>query len=93
MALIKRGRLSVQPVEEDTWKAVRLLAEKGGWEEDETPKSATNTCAKPRKGMKRGKGTADDDADESQAAQNEKKEVPKSKWPFSYMCALFLVRS
>ena len=33
MALIKRGRLSVQPVEEDAWKAVQLLAEKGGWDE------------------------------------------------------------
>ncbi|KLO08445.1 DUF55-domain-containing protein [Schizopora paradoxa] len=35
MALIKRGRLSVQPVEEDAWTAIHLLADNGGWEENE----------------------------------------------------------
>lgn len=34
MALIKRGRLSVQPVEEDAWKTIHLLANNGGWTED-----------------------------------------------------------
>ncbi|TRM67495.1 PUA-like domain-containing protein [Schizophyllum amplum] len=33
MALITRGRLSVQRVEEDTWRIMRDLAEKGGWDE------------------------------------------------------------
>ena len=42
MALINRGRLSVQPVEEETFKVIQMLAERGGWEEN---------------GAKNGKGT------------------------------------
>ena len=38
MALINRGRLSVQPVEEETFKVIQMLAEKGGWEESEVKK-------------------------------------------------------
>lgn len=34
MALVNRGRLSVQPVTEEAWNAVQLLAEKGGWDEN-----------------------------------------------------------
>ena len=33
MALVTRGRLSVQRVEEDTWGVIELLADKGGWDE------------------------------------------------------------
>ncbi|KAF8165764.1 PUA-like domain-containing protein [Crassisporium funariophilum] len=33
MDLVRKGRLSVQRVQEDAWVAVGLLAEKGGWEE------------------------------------------------------------
>jgi hypothetical protein len=32
MALVSRGRLSVQRVEENAWDAVVLLAERGGWD-------------------------------------------------------------
>ena len=35
MALIKRGRLSVQPVNEDAWRIIHELADNGGWTEDE----------------------------------------------------------
>ncbi|KAG5648707.1 hypothetical protein DXG03_000054 [Asterophora parasitica] len=31
MALIKKGRLSVQRVEEQAWNAIVALAQKGGW--------------------------------------------------------------
>ncbi|KAB8336863.1 hypothetical protein FH972_021171 [Carpinus fangiana] len=33
MALLNRGRLSVQPVTDEAYEAVRLLGEKGGWED------------------------------------------------------------
>jgi hypothetical protein len=34
MALINRGRLSVQRVDEQVWDVVKRLAERGGWEKD-----------------------------------------------------------
>ena len=45
MALINRGRLSVQPVEKDAWTTVVSLAENGGWDEaspGKIPKSDKN---------------------------------------------------
>ena len=39
MPLVKKGRLSVQSVGEDAWKAIQLLAENGGWEDDEATKA------------------------------------------------------
>lgn len=33
MALLNRGRLSVQPVEDEVFDAVVLLGTEGGWEE------------------------------------------------------------
>ncbi|KAF9782976.1 DUF55-domain-containing protein [Thelephora terrestris] len=39
MALINRGRLSVQRVEEEAWDAVRKMAERGGWSEELTKKA------------------------------------------------------
>ncbi|KAL5487596.1 hypothetical protein ACEPAI_5704 [Sanghuangporus weigelae] len=74
MALIKRGRLSVQPVEEDAWEAVQLLAEKGGWEEDLGTATASAIGAKPKKGAKRRKGIVD----ASEDAPNEKKKSANS---------------
>ena len=38
MALINRGRLSVQRVEENTWMVIEKLAERGGWEDEATKK-------------------------------------------------------
>ena len=35
MDLVTRGRLSVQRVGEDTWAAIELIAQNGGWEEPE----------------------------------------------------------
>ena len=41
MDLVTRGRLSVQRVGEDAWKAIGQLAEKGGWEEMDLKPTAT----------------------------------------------------
>ncbi|KAL5507807.1 hypothetical protein ACEPAH_5425 [Sanghuangporus vaninii] len=74
MALIKRGRLSVQPVEEDAWKAMQLLGAKGGWEEDLETTTSSGIATKPKKGTKRGKGIADE-----AETPNEKKELVNSR--------------
>ena len=36
MALVSRGRLSVQRVEEAAWDAIQTMADKGGWGEGQT---------------------------------------------------------
>lgn len=38
MALINRGRLSVQRVEENTWFVIEKLADSGGWEDEAVKK-------------------------------------------------------
>ena len=74
MALVNRGRLSVQRFEEDAWDTVSMLAEKGGWGEnvsgqDDKTKSATKSNKAPvgvstakggvrRSGRGKGKGKA-----------------------------------
>ncbi|GBE80113.1 PUA-like domain-containing protein [Sparassis latifolia] len=47
MALVTRGRLSVQRVEEDTWGVIEELAAKGGWTEEDA-------TASKKKGKKTG---------------------------------------
>ena len=39
MALLNRGRLSVQRVEQVAWDAIQTMAEKGGWDEEQTKKT------------------------------------------------------
>ncbi len=59
MDLVTRGRLSVQRVEEDAWKAIVLLAEKGGWQELDLkpkPKKGTKNEVKKRKNDDEGEG-------------------------------------
>ena len=48
MALINRGRLSVQPVEVEAWDTITRLADIGGWDED-APGKAPSTDKKPQK--------------------------------------------
>jgi len=36
MALVSRGRLSVQRVEQAAWDAIQTMADKGGWDEGKT---------------------------------------------------------
>ena len=43
MDLVTRGRLSVQRVGEDAWKAIEQLAEKGGWEDTDLRPTAAGT--------------------------------------------------
>ncbi|KAI0832829.1 DUF55-domain-containing protein [Trametes gibbosa] len=66
MALVTRGRLSVQRVDEETWKVIGKLAERGGWPEGQTTalKKSSETKTKPKvKGNQNRRGkkiTADD---------------------------------
>jgi len=41
MVLVTRGRLSVQRVQEDAWRAIEQLSEKGGWKEPATKPKKT----------------------------------------------------
>lgn len=43
MVLLKRGRLSVQPVDQVAYDAIKLLGEKGGWSESMASKSKKGT--------------------------------------------------
>jgi hypothetical protein len=38
MALVHRGRLSVQRVQTEAWNVIEKMAEKGGWNEEEVLK-------------------------------------------------------
>lgn len=62
MALVSRGRLSVQKVEEKTWDIIQQLGEKGGWDEtkDKRVKTKPTAKGKPAAG-KKGSRTDDDD--------------------------------
>lgn len=53
MALINRGRLSVQRVEENTWSVIEKLADAGGWEDDVAKKGRAAGSAAPRQQKKR----------------------------------------
>ncbi|THH13287.1 hypothetical protein EW146_g6920, partial [Bondarzewia mesenterica] len=66
MALVNRGRLSVQRVEEDAWGVIEMLAEKGGWDEEKgkiqgvgeakgKSKTKSNGEKVPEKGKRSGK--------------------------------------
>ncbi|PIL37542.1 hypothetical protein GSI_01236 [Ganoderma sinense ZZ0214-1] len=72
MALVTRGRLSVQRVEEETWEVIEQLAEKGGWEEVGTGKPKTK--AKPKVNTKvtssRRKRSRSKKAEDSEGAED-----------------------
>ena len=65
MALINRGRLSVQPVEEATFEVIKMLAEKGGWEEGSLQRSKS---AKTKQ-AKVGKPKMQDEEGDASASQ------------------------
>jgi len=48
MALIKKGRLSVQPVADETWVVIEKLAEQGGWENLDLRPGKKRTVPKAR---------------------------------------------
>ncbi|KAL1684886.1 PUA-like domain-containing protein [Schizophyllum commune] len=65
MALITRGRLSVQRVEESAWDTIRAMAEKGGWEKQvATRKLAQAKKAGGAKGGARKKAAKDEEEDD-----------------------------
>ncbi|TXT05985.1 hypothetical protein VHUM_03746 [Vanrija humicola] len=70
MALINRGRLSVQPVEQEAYDAIVALGEKGGFEEDaKAPKKRT-----PKEDKDAGTNAVAADGDEKPAAKKAKTE-------------------
>lgn len=75
MALLNRGRLSVQPVEEEVYEAITALGTKGGWEE-----------LMPHKGKKAVKAQVVVEEEEEAAGaevggQEKKKQASKRKEP------------
>lgn len=75
MALISRGRLSVQPVEELAFETVVLLGDKGGWEElmPQGPKKKEEKVVK-EKGVKA--KVVKEKVVKEKAAKKEAKEAP-----------------
>lgn len=53
MALINRGRLSVQRVEEKTWSVIEKLAGSGGWEDESVKKGRKEGTGETDKGKAR----------------------------------------
>jgi len=50
MALVSRGRLSVQKVEEETWDVIQQLGQKGGWDEIQDKRGKANKTQPTAKG-------------------------------------------
>lgn len=75
MALVNRGRLSVQRVEEDTWNVIEQLAEKGGWEEGASaPKRAPKgKTVKAGDGPAKGDGGTDKSKDDDEGRASDSK--------------------
>ncbi|EJF62226.1 hypothetical protein DICSQDRAFT_58814 [Dichomitus squalens LYAD-421 SS1] len=76
MALVTRGRLSVQRVEEDTWEIIEQLAERGGWEEAGTSKPKTKSQPKGKaksSGSKQARSESDTEQLDAGEAVDEKK--------------------
>ena len=64
MDLVTRGRLSVQRVREDAWKAIDQLAKNGGWKEPDT---------KPKKSAKQSSAASGGDANKAVPKSSTKK--------------------
>ncbi|KAF9035023.1 DUF55-domain-containing protein [Hymenopellis radicata] len=87
MDLVARGRLSVQRVTEEAWNAITLLAEKGGWTDDDLkppPKAKKpaekKTKAKPRTPAKsKAKRTRKVDSDDEGEESEEVMPTPKKR--------------
>ncbi|GJN93411.1 hypothetical protein Rhopal_006466-T1 [Rhodotorula paludigena] len=76
-ALIRRGRLSVQPVEREFFEAVKLLGERSGWEDWEAygkgGKKTTGGKAKGSGKGKRVKEEAEEEEEEEEKREDEEK--------------------
>jgi hypothetical protein len=79
MDLVRKGRLSVQRVDEPAWNAISLLTKEGGWEEmnlkpkkGSSKKAAKGTIAKSTGGRGRGiKGRKKDEDEENEKDEEE----------------------
>lgn len=73
MVLIKRGRLSVQRVEEEIWPVMEELGKRGGWEE--TVKTKTKPSKKVLMGKKKeAERDGDEDNQVSKTSVNDKED-------------------
>lgn len=88
MDLVGRGRLSVQRVEENAWRAIVALAEKGGWEEmdlkvkGKRPAKSTAAVTKSRPAKKSNTRKAQSDAESEKKEDNDESstdEAPQMK--------------
>jgi hypothetical protein len=92
MALVSRGRLSVQRVDKEAWDTLVLLAERGGWEElnfgkgkakPNTAKGAKGARASPRKKKRKADEEStdydQDDDSENHPADSEKRSTSGHK--------------
>ncbi|TFY56772.1 hypothetical protein EVJ58_g7435 [Rhodofomes roseus] len=91
MALVTRGRLSVQRVEEKTWDVILQLAEKGGWDAKTVasskakakakPAAAAKKARKPRVSARKSKKARDEDEDEDEDAEDAPSEEDEEDQP------------
>ncbi|GAA5995725.1 EVE domain-containing protein [Rhodotorula paludigena] len=73
-ALIRRGRLSVQPVEREFFEAVKLLGERGGWEDCEGyGKGGKKAAGGKAKGSGKGKRVKEEAEEEEEEREEEEK--------------------
>ena len=71
MALLNRGRLSVQRVEQAAWDAIQTMAEKGGWDEEQAKK--TKGRKKQASGDKEGDSVGSSSKDPVEPKSNPRK--------------------
>ncbi|KAK7696146.1 hypothetical protein QCA50_000797 [Cerrena zonata] len=85
MALINRGRLSVQPVEETAWGTMEMLADRGGWDDMNTKPTAkrknekATTKKPPTRKPKAKKSSSDDEAKAEETDSEGKQPVVSAK--------------
>ena len=79
MALVTRGRLSVQRVEEEAWEVIEQLAEKGGWDEGGASKPKTKAKlkgqAKTSSKRKKSRSKKAEDSDGAEDAEDDEVEA------------------
>ncbi|KAH9948744.1 DUF55-domain-containing protein [Amylocystis lapponica] len=82
MALVTRGRLSVQRVEEQTWGAIELLAQTGGWGDVTKPKGKRKANGTVRADGKRGRSSTskkkDAEPESDEADEDKEAMIPTS---------------
>lgn len=81
MALLNRGRLSVQPVTEEAYDAVVALSRKGGWDSWSgkwNPKAASSTASAASNGRNKAEVPVETDKEESES-EPAKKAAPSAK--------------